>query len=138
MRQIAAVLASILLASPSLLAEAPPSEVRISPRIEGRFNFSVVLSARGAARLFNVFAPPRINGDCTPSWSGSELRAKDGRLIYSQTSDLAPSKSGPEFRGRFEDPSQVLVLWITYFCPNAVGTRFTFSSSDWEKAGLLQ
>jgi hypothetical protein len=132
------VIASIFLTSPSLVAEAPLNQVLVTPRNQGKFDFSVVLSARGESRSFNVYAPPRTNGDCIPSLSGTELRTKDGRLIYSQAVELASMKPGPEVTGRFEDSSQVLVLWINYLCPQAVGTRYTFSSADWESAGLLQ
>jgi hypothetical protein len=134
----ATVIASLFLASASLLAESPLNQVLVTPRNEGQFDFSVVLSSRGKARSFSVFAPPRVNGDCVPSLSGAELRAKDGRLIYSQTVDLAFVKPGPEVTGRFEDSTQVLVLWINYLCPRAVGTRYMFSSADWENAGRLQ
>ena len=128
----------LILATAPLRAVAPPNLVLVTPRNEGQFNFSVVLSARGKARSFKVFAPPRISGDCTPSIIGTELRAKDGQVIYSQTIELAADKPGPELRGQFEDSTQVLMLWISYFCPTAVGTRYVFSSGDWERAGLLQ
>jgi hypothetical protein len=131
-------IALLILASASLRAEAPPNQVLVTPRNQGQFDFSVVLSVRGKARSFIVFAPPRTNGDCTPSMIGTELRTKDGQVIYSQTIELASVKPGPELRGQFEDSTQVLVLWISYFCPTAVGTRYVFSSADWEKAGLLQ
>ena len=138
MRLLAAVIVSLLVASPSLQAEPPPNEVRVTPRNEGKLNFSVVLSARGKARTFSVFAPPRVNGSCTPSIIDTELRARDGRVIYSQRIELVSERPGPELGGRYEDSTQVLLLWFTYFCPSASGTRYAFSSEDWEKAGLLQ
>jgi hypothetical protein len=137
MRLMVAAVASLIFAPASLLAEAPPNQIVVTPRNEGQFNFSVVLSARGKGRSFNVFAPPRTNGDCIPSMIGTELRARDGQIIYSQTIELASVKPGPEFRGEYEDPTQVLMLWISYFCPREVGTRYVFSSADWERAGLL-
>jgi hypothetical protein len=132
------VIASLFLTSPSLLAEAPLNQVLVTPRNVGKVDFSVVLSAKGKSRSFNVYAPPRTDGNCIPSQSGTELRTKDGRLIYSQTVDLASMKPGPEVRGYLEDSSHVLVVWINYLCPQAVGTRYTFPSADWENAGLLQ
>jgi hypothetical protein len=138
MRLLVAVIGSLLVASPSLQAEPPPNQISVTPRNDDQFNFSVVLSARGKARSFNVFAPPRVNGNCIPSIIGTELRAKDGRVIYSQTIELESERPGPELRGQYEDSTQVLVLWITYLCPSSGGTRYAFSSEDWEKAGLRQ
>jgi hypothetical protein len=110
----------------------------VTPRNEGQFDFSVVLSRRWMGRSFSVYAPPSIDRNCVPSMSGTELRSKDGRVIYSQTIDLRSMKSGPEIRGQYEDSTQVLTLWINYLCPEAVGARYTFISVDWENAGLLR
>ena len=132
------VIASLCLAVSPALAEPPFRQILVTPRNESRFDFSVVLSGQGKSRSFSVYAPPRTNGDCVPLASGTELRAKDGRLIYSQTVELAFGKTGPEIRGQFEDPTHLLVLWISYLCPRSEGTRYSFSSEEWENAGLLR
>jgi len=133
--------ASFCLVSYLASATPPLREIVVTPSNEGQFDFSVVLSGKGGAREFIVYAPPHTFGDCMPSLGGTELLAEDGELIYSQTIDLGPVKSGVEVRGQLTEATHVLRLWFNFLCPERHwqdGARYVFSSADWEKSGRLR
>ena len=123
------------------IATEPLKEIVVTPGNESRFDFSVVLSGRNGPRTMVVYAPDRTNGDCLPGLSIAELRSKDGQLIYSQSVELASGKKGVVVRTETSEPSNILTLWINYYCPDSHvvdGARYVFSSKDWEKSGRMQ
>ena len=132
----------LLVATSSLsIATAPLNEVVVTPNNESKFNFSVVLSGNNGPRSFVVYAPEHVKGDCVLGFSIAELKSGTGQLIYSQSIEIAPPKKVIEVRTEIVDPSHVLTLWLNYYCPsNHIfdGTRYIFSSADWEKSCRMQ
>ena len=134
------IIASLCAVS-SALATAPLKSVDVTPRNENQFAFSVVLSGRGEMRTMVVFAPSKMKGDCIPAYGGTELRASDGKLVYSQMMNFGPATADHEIRGELANPSHSLTLWINYLCPESHwrdSARYTFSSLEWEKSGRMQ
>ena len=129
------------MASAIAVATPPLTEIVVTPENERQTDFSVLLVGPDAERSLIVYAPRYTNRDCTPSLSGTELRTKDGRLVYSQTVDMGPTKYDPEIRGEIREPTYTLTLWINYLCPaNHIfdGARYIFTSTDWEKSGRMR
>jgi hypothetical protein len=88
-----------------------------------------------------VIAPRKMGHDCVPGFGGTELRASDGKLIYSQMMNFGPATADHEIRGEAADPAHSLTLWINYYCPEAHwrdSARYTFSSLEWEKSGRMR
>jgi hypothetical protein len=134
------IVLSLFLAA-TIQAVPPLRTIEVTPGNESENEFSVVLSGRGESRSMIVFAPPQMNGDCSPELATTELRANDGKLIYSQTVNLGSAKAEFEIRGEIGDPAHTLTIWINYICPEGHsrdGARYVFASLEWEKSGRMR
>ena len=141
MKACAKIIAWIVTVPAVSLAISPLNEVAITPDNERKFDFSVVLSGKNGPRTFIVYAPDLVKGDCRLGVSIAELKSRNGQLVYSHYIELAPAKELNEIRTEIGDPSHVLTLWLNYYCPERHvldGTRFVFSSADWEKSGRMR